>query len=154
MQLSKGKTIEYTPDPNKFDLVTHRWDGAGNLVHKNTYRKFIVDKSEYYERPVGSGNLWTEGNQPAGRVLYQLNEKGHICDKTFDFKAPHKQYTPPSTAKELSSELLETQAKLAAAQAELAAIQKEREAKQSAAPVAEQAEPAKPRAQPTLTKRS
>lgn len=124
------KTIEYVPDPNQFDLVTHRWDTQGHLIAKNPYRKFINEQGTFYERPVGSGNLWLENNQPAGRVEYKINEKGHIYDKAFVVGAPHKQWTPPPTGAEMvTQQLEEAQAKLALAEAELRAIRKEHTAR-------------------------
>ena len=134
------KQLEYTPDPNKFDLVTHRWDAQGKLVHFAPYRKFIQSGVEYYERPVNSGNLWYENNQPAGRVICEFNEKGHICSKAFDLSAQHVDYTPPLTGdQKLAAQLSTTMDENAALKAELAAIKKDRE------PVVVQAEPAAPK---------
>lgn len=125
----QSKRLEYKPDPNKFDLVTHRWDSQGHLVAKNLYRKFIVGDRSYYERPVNSGNLWYENNQPAGRVEYELNEKGHIAGpKTFNHDAPHKNYTAPLLgAEKMHFELEKERERSAALEAELASIKKERE---------------------------
>lgn len=142
------KMIEYVPDPDKFDLVTHRWDQSGNLIYKNLYRKFIIDRNEYYERPVNSGNLWYENNQPAGRVEYKVNEKGHIFDKVFNHSAEHKAYTAPASPQELGEQLLSSQAENNRLKSELAAILKEREAKQPK--VVEKAEH---KSAPTLSRR-
>jgi hypothetical protein len=122
------RPLEYVPDPNKFDLVVDRWDGQGMRVGpRNLYRKYILDGKEYYERPVNSGNLWFENNQPAGRVLLEFNEKGHIAKKEFDFTAKHETYVPvPSGQEKLSAELSAEKAKTAQLQAELAAIMNER----------------------------
>lgn len=131
-----SKTLEYVPDPNKFDLTVQRWNSQGQLQGKpNHYRKFILGDRELYERPLNSGNLWLENNQPAGRVICEFNEKGHIVSKRFDFEAKHVEFVPPPTGAEKIA------AELAAVKAELAAIKKETEAK---------AEPAK--APPKLTK--
>lgn len=126
MKLQNGKTIMYEPDPTKFDLVVDRWDHEGRKIYHNPYRKFMrQDAGDVYERPKGSGNLWYENNQPAGRVQYEINEKGHIHNKKFLPDAPHVEYTPPATPLELSEALTESKAALAAAQAELAAIKRE-----------------------------
>jgi hypothetical protein len=89
------RTLEYAPDPNKFDLRTHVWDTQGNLVRKNTYRAYMVDGRTLFERPVNSGNLWGENNQPAGRVELEFGENGKISKKTFKFEEEHKEYTTP-----------------------------------------------------------
>jgi hypothetical protein len=148
------KTLEYVSDPNKFDLQVHRWDNQGHLISKNPYRNFIIEGRSYYERPVNSGNLWFENNQPAGRVECTFNEKGHIATKKFDFDAPHKEWTAPLTGDaKIHFELEQAREQNAALAAELAAI------KASKAPLAEKIEKiaevkieAKAQA-PTLTKR-
>lgn len=122
----------HIPDPNKFDLVTHQFDGRGKLASKNPYRLHIKDGSQYYERPVDSGNLWYENNQPAGRV----EVKGGV--KLFDTSAPHKLYQAPPTGQEkLYFQNEELRFKNEALIAELESIKAEREVK----PVAPQAEP-------------
>lgn len=101
-QPAAKKVVEYIPDPNKFDLRTHVWDGQGKLTRKNTYRMFNIDGRVVYERPVNSGNLWGENNQPAGRVLLEFakDKPGVIAKKTFDFEAEHVEFTPPLTGAE------------------------------------------------------
>jgi hypothetical protein len=121
------RVLDYVPSPNQFDLVTDRWDAQGIRTIHNKYRKFIVSGAEYYERPVNSGNLWHENNQPAGRVNLEFNEKGHIVSKVFDHSAPHIAYTPaPSGAEKMKMDFDVLQEKYAAAQAELEAIKGER----------------------------
>lgn len=108
----QSRQIQYQPDPNKFDLRTHVWDARGHLVSKNLYRSFIVEGTQYFERPVNSGNLWFENNQPAGRVELEFNDKGHIVRKTFRFDEPHKAYKAPLTgAEKLHFELEQARAK-------------------------------------------
>ncbi len=122
------RVLEYVADPSKFDLVTDRWDSQGMRTVHNKYRKYILNGAEYYERPVNSGNLWFENNQPAGRVLLTFNDKGHIASKEFNFDAEHVAYVaPPTGSQKLAADLEVTKAELAAAQAELAAINKEME---------------------------
>ena len=48
-----------------------------------------------YERPVNSGNLFYENNQPAGRVEVTRDAKGRIVGKEFDFTAKHKEFRTP-----------------------------------------------------------
>jgi hypothetical protein len=122
------KVLEYKPDPNKFDLVVQRWDGQGQKIAENHYRKFITADGEMYERPVNSGNLWLANNQPAGRVICEFNDKGHIVSKVFDPTAKHTVYSPaPTGAEKLSGELAAERAKNAQLEAELRAITKDRE---------------------------
>lgn len=121
--MQPAKQIKYVIDPHKFDLRTHVWDNQGHLVSVNHYRKFILSGSEYYERPVNSGNLWFENNEPAGRVICTFNDKGHIVTKEFDFKAEHIEYIPaPTGAEKLAYELAAAHAKNAQLEAELKAI--------------------------------
>lgn len=114
------RTLEYVSDPNKFDLRTHVWDTQGTLVKKNLYRAHIVDGRMLFERPVNSGNLWGENNQPAGRVDLEFGPNGKIAKKTFDFNAEHKAYTAPLTGAEaLHYQLEQEKEKSAALQREL-----------------------------------
>lgn len=140
--MQPAKRLEYTADPNKFDLRTHVWDTQGNLVRVNHYRKFIMDGNSYYERPVNSGNLWDESNTPAGRVECEFNDKGHIVKKTFAFEAAHIEFTAPLRgAEKLHYELEQMRLKNAEIAAELAAIQKEREPAPKAAVTTEKPKP-------------
>lgn len=150
--MSARKQLEYAPDPHKFDLVTDRWDNQGRRTGpRNGYRKFITGAGEYYERPVNSGNLWLENNQPAGRVICEFNDKGHIVKKEFDFTAEHLAYVPPPTgAEKIAGELAAERARSAQLEAELNAIRKERSAVQ---PVVKNHAPEPTPAAPKLTKR-
>lgn len=149
----KSNTLEYKPDPNKFDLQTHRWDSQGTLVAVNHYRKFIRDGAEYYERPLNSGNLWHENNQPAGRVICEFNDKGHIAKKEFDFTAAHVEYqAPPTGAQKIAAELAQERAKSAALEAELRAVRKEREDRTAEQPVKNFAPQASAKTAPKLQK--
>lgn len=128
-------TIQYVPDPNKFDLVTHRWDAQGLLVAKNPYRSFTLEGKTLFERPTDSGNLWGENNQPMGRVTYTRREDGAIIAKKFDYEAEHIEYVaPPTGAEAVAAELAAANAKNAALEAELASIRGDSAAK--AAPAA------------------
>ena len=155
--MQPAKQLEYKSDPNKFDLRTHVWDSQGHLVSKNLYRLYIVNGNSLYERPVNSGNLWTEGNQPAGRVELTFGPTGKIASKEFKADAAHREYTAPLMgAEKVHYELEQERGRVAALEAELAAIKKEREvirAVQDGVPAAPKvAAPMKPAA-PTLPKK-
>ncbi len=122
-----AKRIEHTPDPNKFDLRTHEWDAQGILVRKNLYRLHIREGNHYFERPVNSGNLWFENNQPAGRVELKFNKLGHITSKEYKFDAEHKEYSPELTGNDkLTFQLEQERSRSAELEAELLAIRGER----------------------------
>lgn len=127
MQPAKKRNFDPEPDPNKFDLRTHVWDGSGNLIRTNLYTKYVIDGNAFFERPVKSGNLWYENNQPAGRMEYEQNPKGELVRKLCEGKA-HIAYVPKlEGAEALYSELEEATARATAAELELAAIKMERE---------------------------
>lgn len=126
------KRLQYVPDPNKFDLVTHKWDHQGALIEKNLYRSYILDGRQYFERPVNSGNLFFENNQPAGRVEYTFGPTGKISSKKFMFEADHKTFVAPLVGDEkLHFELEQMRAKNAQLEAELSAISKDSVKKES-----------------------
>lgn len=131
--MNAKKYLEYAPDPNKFDLVVHRWNAQGHTVGKpNHYRLHNQNNANYYERPVNSGNLWTEGNQPAGRVELTFGPTGKIARKVFNFEAAHIEYVAPLTGDDkMHFENEQLKVKNAAMEAELALIRKEREALQA-----------------------
>lgn len=103
-----------------FDLRTHILDQlTGRIVSKNLYRLHVIDRIQYFERPVNSGNLWYLSGEPAGRIV------GGKVDKT----AVHIEYTPPPTgAERIENELRLAREKAAAAEQELAAIKAEQKA--------------------------
>jgi len=118
------KMLDYSPDPNKFDLRTHIWDGQGQLVRKNLYTNHCVEGRNYFERPIHSGNLWYENNTPAGRVEYVNGVK------SIHEGAPHKEFTPIPDGDDALIHALEAEkARSADLAAELAAIKAEREPK-------------------------
>lgn len=131
--MNPARKLQYVPDPNKFDMRTHVWDSQGNLVNKAPYRCYIMEGRQYFERPVNSGNLWFENNQPAGRVELTFGTNGKISSKRFDFEAAHKEYTAPLTgADALHYELEQAKEKNASLEAEIAQIKKEQDLRQSA----------------------
>lgn len=127
--MQPSKQLQYQPDPNKFDLRTHIWDSQGNLVSKNLYRAFHMQGSTYYERPVNSGNLWFENNQPAGRMEYTLSPDGKIGPKRFVPDAPHIDYVEPlKGAEKLQADLGAAKKENVQLRDELEAIRKDQAA--------------------------
>jgi len=118
---------EHATDPNKFDLQTHFWDSQGNLVKKNLYTQYVIKGEQYFERPVGSGNLWSGGNQPAGRIERTFDSTGRQTAQDFQFEAAHKAYSAPLSGEEkLHYQLEQEREARIAAEKELAAIRSER----------------------------
>lgn len=118
MMVSKGK--EYVPDPNKFDLVTHHWSRTGQLIRKNLYTLYVVEGNKFFERPIKSGNLWYENNQPAGRIEFP-NGVRKITEG-----APHVAFTAKLEGDDaLFYELEQEKNRNAKLEAELAAIRKD-----------------------------
>ncbi len=123
---ARNHVAEHKPDPNVFDLRTHFWDSQGNLDRKNLYTCYVRDGNSYYERPVNSGNLFTAGNQPAGRVEKTFGLKGQTATMRFDHEAVHREYVPQLTGDEaLHHQLEQERTQRLAAEAELAAIKAE-----------------------------
>lgn len=56
---------------NGFDLTTHVRDAKGNIVKSQPYRLTIVNGVHEYERPPGSGYVYTAG----GDLIRQHSEK-------------------------------------------------------------------------------
>lgn len=111
------------PQPSsheQFDTRTHTTDSlSGKTKLANAYRLYVLQGKDsegrdsavrYFERPVGSGNLWFENNKPAGRLLgpNQVNTE-----------APHIEWIAPPTGAELvARELADAKRELAAIKAE------------------------------------
>lgn len=148
MEIARG--VESVPDPKKFDLITHHWNRQGQLTRTNLYICYVLEGNRYYERPVNSGNLWNEGNTPAGRVEKLFNDEGVVIKKTFDFKAEHKAYTPKLQGDDaLKYQVEQERSRAEAAEKELAAIKAERAVK---VPQPKTASASKPESEPTLGK--
>lgn len=121
----------------KFDLtVTHRDPKSGVVTHTTPYilrrcgEAGSSEKTDLWERPSGSGNLFDKEMNPVGRWIYEEKKiKGKVVKVGHhDPEAEHIVFVPPMTADEkLRHEMAETQVKLAEAQKELAAIKAERE---------------------------
>jgi len=119
--------IDQVMDPDKFDRRTHIFDSQGRLIKKNLYIESVQQGNRYLERPVNSGNLWTEGNQPAGRVEKTFGKSGAVTSKKFDHAAPHIEYTPELTGDEkIMYQLEQERSARIELERELAAIRAER----------------------------
>jgi len=128
---SSGPKAEVRPD--QFDLQTHQFDKRGNLKSTNHYFLHIRGTAKYFERPQFSGNLFTENDEPAGRVERLIDEKTGKTVLSFDHSVEHKQYAPPlEGAEKIHHELAETKAENAALLAELEALRAEKDAKEAA----------------------
>lgn len=104
-----------------FDLKTHDTDRlTGKISLVNPYTLHIINATQYYERPIGSKNLWYLNGEPAGRLTGPTE---------VDAKAKHVEYKAPlSGTEKMAQELSAKDLELAAARAELAAIKAEKEA--------------------------
>lgn len=121
----------------KFDLVVTHRDPKSGLVTKTTPYILRVcgetgssEKTQMWERPAGSGNLFDKEMNPVGRWVYEEQKvKGKMVRVGHhEPEAEHIVFVPPMTADEkLRHEMAETQVKLAEAQKELASIKAERE---------------------------
>lgn len=98
--------------PKLFDLKTHNFDPKGRLLSTNHYTLRIISGSRYFERPVGSGNLFDEAGEPAGRLVDGKVESGAL----------HIDFIPPreATPEELAAENAALQRELLAIKAEQA----------------------------------
>lgn len=69
------------PQPLKeFDKLVHVRDQHGVLIDENHYAYHIIEGTPYFERPIGSGNLFYPNGDPAGRLEGRevLEGKAHI----------------------------------------------------------------------------
>lgn len=128
---SSGPKAEIKPD--QFDLQTHQFDKRGNLRSTNHYFLHIRGTAKYFERPQFSGNLFSENDEPAGRVERLIDDKTGKPVLSFDHNADHKAYSRPlEGAEKISAELQETKAENDALKAELEALRAEQAAKEAA----------------------
>lgn len=104
-------------NPGSFDLRTHVKDAkTGRLLYEQNYDLHIVGGVKYFERPCGSGNLWYESGEAAGRW-----EQGQAHpDKA------HIAFTAPTTDQRTPEGVV---AENEALRAEIAAMKAEKEAK-------------------------
>ncbi len=138
----------------KFDLKVHHFDARGRVKKKTHYRLHIHKGTSMFERPVNSGNLFYENNEPAGRVIFTRDEKGAIIGKKYEPNATHLDFKAPLSAEEkVHFENEQMRSRIAALEAELAAVEADKEAKAAAvktpAPVAAKPAAAQGGGQPT-----
>lgn len=127
---------ESKPKPKGFDLmVTHRDERTGMVTHTTPYILRVCgepgssEKSRYWERPAGSGNLFDKQNNPVGRWVYteeivkgkKIRTGKHAPDEK------HIAFTPPKTQDQmLREEASQAQVRIAELEKELASIQAEK----------------------------
>lgn len=107
-------------DPG-FDLQTHKWNSKGGLERVEHYRLHCIRGAQYFERPVGSGNVFYKSGEAAGRIL--------LTGSSFavDTDAKHIAFTPPPTgAEKVAKELADRTSEVARLEAELNAIKADR----------------------------
>lgn len=115
-----------------FDLkVTHRDEKSGAVVETNPYVLRVCgttgssEKTRYWERPAGSGNLFDKKGQPCGR-WDSTKPEGQRYIKG----AAHVEWTPPETKdQKIIRSLSEKDLRIAELEKELAAINAEKAAK-------------------------
>ena len=107
-----------------FDLKTVIRDSkTGSVVSRQPYRLHVKSGTKYYERPVGSGNLWFEDGSHAGQIVGSEIKAG----------AEHANWVPPiSKEQRILDEINSKDSKIRALEAqiqemELKAINDEKE---------------------------
>lgn len=130
----------------KFDLVvTHRDPKSGMITHTTPYILRRVgevgssEKTDLWERPSGSGNLFDAEMNPVGRWVYEEQKiKGKVVKVGHhEPEAEHIVFVPPLTEdQKLRHELSSKQVELEETKRELAAIKAEREKASAPAKVA------------------
>jgi len=105
------------PTAQKFDLIVqHRDKKTGRVVSENPYRMRKHEGVSYFERPKGSGNLFFENNEPAGRY----------AEGKFLPNAPHIEWAAPlSEDEKIKQAVAAAQDEAARLKAELAEIKRE-----------------------------
>ena len=128
MQAKQGKPVLVVPTEG-FDLRTHYFDNkTKRLSHVNAYRMHVIDGVQFFERPVGSCNVFYKSNEPAGVI--------DLSKMKVDIKAEHQEWAAPLTAEQ--KEQFEVKALItrsAELERELAALKKESELKTAATQV-------------------
>lgn len=101
----------------KFDLIVQQRDKkTGRVISENPYRMRKHEGVAYFERPKGSGNLFFENNEPAGRY-----EAGKFMPD-----AKHIEWVAPLSEEEkVKQAVAAAQDEAAKLKAELAEIKRE-----------------------------
>lgn len=106
--------------------VTYRDPLSGQIVKKDPYIKRVCrseggGNTRYYERPIGSGNLWDAQGNAVGRWDHTKPE-----GQRFIKDVEHKPYVPTMTEDEkLANKILATENKNKALLAELESVKAE-----------------------------
>jgi len=108
---------------------------SGRVIATNPYRKFVRKEGEFYERPVGSGNLFWDDNTPAGRAIFHTDAAGKVSIKEIQKGAEHvAPVSEKSKADKLVEDLVAKEKKIAELESKL--IAKESDAALKTAPTA------------------
>jgi len=98
-------------------IVHYRDDKTKRVVKTNSFRCIAHKGVRFYEWPKGSGNLWWENQEPAGR----LSDKGEPIQG-----AAHVEWAPPPTQDEaVASQFKAMEMENKRLMLELSAIKKE-----------------------------
>lgn len=107
-------------DPG-FNLQTHKWNSRGMLESVDHYRLHCIRGTQYFERPVNSGNVFYKSGDAAGRIVRSGT------NFSVDHDAKHEAYTaPPTGAEKVAKELAHKSSEVERLEAELNAIRAER----------------------------
>ncbi len=126
--MAQGQQV--TEQKKMFDLtVTHRDPITGQITDRTPYTLRVIQrpeggKQQIFERPVGSGNIFTAQGDEFGRWVIDAETK----EGRHDPKAKHIAFKMPETKdQKLARELLEKDAAIAELKRELDAIKLEKE---------------------------
>jgi len=119
-----------------FSLIVHHRDPKSGLVTRETPYTLRVlaapggGKTQVWERPAGSGNLFDKNNKPVGRWDAARKEgERYLKDEA------HVTWIPPETQdQKLARTVVESEQKIKALEQELAAIKAEELKKKAPAP--------------------
>jgi uncharacterized small protein (DUF1192 family) len=115
-----------------FDLVvTHRDEKTGQVTHKNPYILRVRgegggEKSRFWERPAGSGNLWNKKGEPVGRWEAIPGETNKGRPVMGVVNKPHVEFVAPLTSdQKLANSVVQKDSRIAELERELAAVRAE-----------------------------
>lgn len=116
------RTLQEEIESQGFNLrVTYRDEKSGVVVDKDPYILRVADRARYWERPVGSGNLFDKKGNPVGR--WDVNKPE---GKRFLKGEPHVAFEKPLTQdQKLARELVEKSARIETLEKELSLIKGE-----------------------------
>lgn len=126
--MSKSTEQTYEELNPGFDLRVQVWDPRTGALRKHQpYRAFGCKAGEgtrlYFERPVGSGNLFFKSGQEAGRFAGFTKQGDPIIDE----KAAHVDFVPVETQDDkLRKLMLVKDDKITALEKELSAIRRDK----------------------------